>query len=224
MAMFAHSSSVLRKKRILIADDHLLIAEGLAGLLASEYEIAGMAADGRELLQKAAQLRPELVILDISMPELNGIEAARQLHRMLPLIKMIFVTQQLNALYLRAAFQAGAHGYVAKQCASDDLRVALGKVLAGGTYISPLLQEKVGFTPVAMLRRSGTAAADELTGRQREVLQLLTEGKTSREIATAIGISPKTVEFHKRALMDQTGLRTTAELTKYAIASGVVAL
>ncbi len=213
-----------QKKRVLIADDHALVAEGLVGLLISEYNVVGVSKNGHRLLEDAVTLRPDLIVLDVSMPELNGIEAAKLLKKMLPSAKLIFVTQQMDPQYLRAAFREGATGYVAKQSASEELRAALREAVSGGTYISRLLQEKVAFAPVAELRRDGSGGRNDLTSRQREVLQLIAEGKTSREIATALKISPKTVEFHKRALMDQTGLRTTAELTRYAVANGIVSL
>jgi DNA-binding NarL/FixJ family response regulator len=213
-----------QKSRVLIADDHALVAEGLVGLLASEYDIVGVSENGRRLLVDALALRPDLIVLDVSMPGLNGIEAAKLLRKSLPSAKLIFVTQQMDPHYLRAAFREGATAYVAKQSASEELRAALKEAVSGGTYISRLLQEKVAFAPVSELRRDSAGVKSDLTSRQREVLQLIAEGKTSREIAAALKISPKTVEFHKRALMDQIGLRTTAELTRYAVANGIVSL
>lgn len=212
------------KTKILIADDHTLLAEGIAGFLSTEYDVIGIVSDGRQLLAEATRLRPNLILLDISMPGLNGIEAARQLQKVIPESKLIFVTQQTDPQYLRAAFRAGGVGYVAKHSATKELMVALRKVVAGGTYVSPLLQNKIGFMPVSELRKDGAASVDGLTTRQREVLQMVAEGKTSREIAAALGVSSKTVEFHKKALMDETGLRTTAELTRYAIMNGIVSL
>jgi DNA-binding NarL/FixJ family response regulator len=211
-----------RKKTVLIADDHPLLAEGLAGLLSQDYEVVGLAASGRQLLAEATRLKPDLITLDVSMPDLNGIEAARQLRKNGCLAKLVFVTQQIDPQYLRAAFQAGALGYVAKQSASDELKVALRSALSGKSYISPMLQELIGYVPVAELRDGGASSGANLTARQREVLQLVAEGKTIRDIAAALTISAKTVEFHKKAIMDQTGLRTTAELTRYAITHGIV--
>jgi DNA-binding NarL/FixJ family response regulator len=213
-----------RKPTVLIADDHAMLAEGIARLLSADYQVLGMVANGRQLVSDAARLNPDLVVLDISMPELNGIDAARQLHRVCPRSKVVFVTQQANTQYLRAALHAGARGYVVKQSASDELLSALRRVVAGGVYVSPMLEERVGYAPTSELAHNGTESRHDLTGRQREVLQLVAEGKTSREIGTALGISAKTVEFHKRGLMDQTGLRTTAELTRFAVSRGLVAL
>ncbi len=213
-----------RKKRVLIADDHTLLAEGIARFLSADYEVVGVVSDGRQLVTEGTRLRPDLIVLDISMPLLNGIEAARQLRKAVPATKLIFVTQQIELQYLRAAFHAGGMGYVAKQSASDELLEAVRSVLNGGTYITRSLQEKVDFAPVSELRRDEAGDASGLTTRQREVLQMVAEGKTSREIAAVLRISAKTVEFHKKSLMDQTGLRTAVELTRYAIATGVVSL
>ena len=211
------------KKRVLIADDHTLIAEGIAELLSAEYDVVGITSNGRQLVAEAGKLNPDLIVLDVSMPELNGIDAAIQLQKLVPQARLVFVTQQIDPQYLRAAFRAGAFGYVAKQSASDELKTALRQALAGIHYVTPLLRQATGFAPISELRdvqRTG----GELTPRQREVLQLIAEGKTAREISAALNISTKTVEFHKKALMDQTGLRTTAELTRYAIANGIVPL
>ena len=213
-----------RMRRVLIADDHALLAEGIAGLLRSEFEVVGLISNGRQLVDEAVRLRPELIVLDISMPELNGIEAAVQIHKLMPQIKLVFVTQQIDPQYLRAAFRAGASAYVAKQSASDELLIALRRAAAGQTYVTPLLEEMVGFAPVSELREEKRQGSGGLTTRQREVLQLVAEGKTTRQISIALNISPKTVEFHKTALMNEIGLRTTAELTRYAIAHGIVSL
>jgi DNA-binding NarL/FixJ family response regulator len=213
-----------RKKRVRIADDHALVAEGLVGLLSSEYDVVGVATDGRQLIADATLHRPDLIVLDVSMPELNGVEAAKLLSKVLPSAKLVFVTQQMDPQYLRAAFRAGASGYVVKQSAAEELRAALRLAAAGDSYISPVLREKIAFAPVAELRKQVGGSKEDLTVRQREVLQLVAEGKTSREIATALDISTKNVEFHKKAIMDQTGLRTTAELTRYAVANGIIPL
>jgi DNA-binding NarL/FixJ family response regulator len=211
-------------KSVLIADDHVLLAEGIASLLKTEFEVVGMVSNGRRLVEEALRLRPALIVLDISMPELNGIEAATQIHRALPQSKFIFVTQHIDPQYLRAAFRAGASGFVSKQSARNELLTAVHLVSAGKTFVTPLLEEVVGFAPASELREEKRQRTDGLTCRQREVLQLVAEGRTTREISTALHISPKTVEFHKTALMNEIGLRTTAELTRYAIAHGIVSL
>jgi DNA-binding NarL/FixJ family response regulator len=210
-------------KRILIADDHVLMLEGLSRLLAGEFEIAGVARDGRRLLAAAERFRPDVIVLDIAMPELNGIEAARRLNKILPSAKLVFVTQYIDPAFMHAAFAAGAMGYVAKQSASTELLRAIHEALCDRYYVTPLAgSEATEFTvlhPKANPMRMFGAA---LTPRQREVLQLVAEGKSSKEIACALNISVKTVEFHRNSLMDELGVHSIAELTRYAIASGIV--
>jgi len=210
------------RKTILIADDHSLILEGLSRLLAADYDIVGTASNGRDLLRQAQTLRPDVIVLDVAMPELNGIEAARQLSQMLPKTKLVFVTQQLDRDYVRAAFQTGASAYVAKQSASTELLAAIRMAVHGRYYVTPLipLSTKNGLedprtNPAALI-------GGQLTVRQREVVQLVAEGKTMKEISTALNISVKTVEFHKSSVMNELGLRTTADLVRYALAQGIV--
>jgi DNA-binding NarL/FixJ family response regulator len=210
------------KPRILIADDHELVAEGLRGLLAENFDIVGISPNGRHLLSDAATLKPDVIVLDIGMPELNGIDAAVQLSKILPSAKLVFVTQQIDIQYLRAAFRAGGIGYVAKQSASRELLIAISRALKGEVYVTPLLKDALPDLSLKNLRQSSDVFAKDLTPRQREVLQLVAEGKTIREISAALQISPKTVEFHKNALMNEIGLRTTAELTRYAISRGLI--
>lgn len=211
-------------KRILIADDHVLVLDALCAILEREYEIAGTAQNGREAVEKALLLKPDVVILDVSMPELNGIEAMRQIQNAGSAAKVILVTQQLESPYIRAAFDAGALGYVAKQSASSELLLAIRLALRGRYYVTPLATAKPGFVEQPTVLRSNPAEmfGSHLTSRQREVLQLIAEGKTSKEVAITLHISVKTVEFHRKAIMDQLGLRTTAELTRYALTHGMV--
>jgi DNA-binding NarL/FixJ family response regulator len=209
-------------KTLLLADDHSLMLEGLARLLAEEYQIVGTASNGRELLREAERLRPSIIVLDVGMPEMNGIEAARQILSLLPKTKLIFVTQQLDQNYVHAAFQAGASGYVAKQSASSELLSAIRMAVQGRFYVTPLIP----LTNQGRLPDSRRNPADlfggQLTPRQREVLQLVAEGKAMKEISTILNISVKTVEFHKNSLMNELGIRTTAELARYALANGIV--
>ena len=210
-------------KRLLLADDHGLMLEGLTRLLSGEFEIAGTATDGRTLVAEAERLHPDVVVLDIGMPELNGIEAARRVNKSLPDCKIVFVTQQLDPAYVHAAFTAGARAYVAKQSASSELVEAIHRALHNHYYVSPLVGPKAAelaaFDPS---RNPSELFGSALTPRQREVLQLVAEGKTTKEISAALHISPKTVEFHRNSLMDELGVRTTAELTRYAISRGIV--
>jgi DNA-binding NarL/FixJ family response regulator len=212
-------------KRILVADDHVMVSEAICAILEKSYEVAGTAKDGRELVEKAYRLKPDVIVLDISMPELNGIEACRQLQTSGCTAKVVFVTQQLGSEYVRAAFDAGAMAYVAKQSASSELLQAVRFALLGRYYVTPLVTSGPGGEHAPTVQRSSPAEmfGARLTGRQREVLQLVAEGKTTKEIASALNISAKTVEFHRSCVMDQLGLRTTAELTRYALIHGIIA-
>lgn len=212
----------MSKARVLIADDHALVAEGLKSLLAEEFEIVGISPDGRRLVSDADLLRPDVIVLDIGMPELNGVEAALQLGKIVPRAKLVFVTQQIDVQYLRAAFRAGGVAYVAKQSATEELLTAIRRALAGMIYVTPLLKDALPNVSLREIRQGSDVFARELTPRQREVLQLVAEGKTIKEISSALHISPKTVEFHKNAIMNEIGLRTTADLTRYAVSRGLV--
>ena len=195
---------------------------GICKLLEKDFEVAGVASNGRELVDLATQYKPDVILVDISMPLLNGIEATRQLSKMLPRTRVVVLTQQVSKEYVQAALQAGARGYVVKQAAPTELLTALREVLAGRFYITRLVVPKEFTT---LLDSGGNPLdwfAGQLTPRQREVLQLVGEGKSGKEIADILQISVKTVEFHKAKLMDQLGLHTTAELTRYAIEHGII--
>lgn len=210
------------KPRLLLVDDHALVLAGLSKLLDEQFEVIGTLNNGRELLKVVQRQEPDLILLDISMPLLNGIEAARQVQRIAPHIKIIVLTQQTGKEYVQAAFQAGARGYILKQSAAEELLTALEEVRAGRYYITPSLvpQDIAGVLDGTLNPQAWFAS--ELTPRQREVLQLVGEGKAGKEIADTLHISLKTVEFHKARLMDQLGLHTTAELTRYAIQQGII--
>lgn len=210
----------MKKPRVLLADDHSLVLEGFRRILEDECDIVGTAEDGRALLEAAARLKPHVVLLDISMPLLNGIDATRQLKRASPEIKVIFVTMHADPAYLNEAFKAGASGYLLKRSAGSELIQAIHSVVGGNYFVTPLLTKglvnsAIGDAPMPSTRQN------VLTPRQREVLQLVAEGKAVKEIAQLLNISPKTVEFHKAQIMEQLDLRTTAELTKYAMAHGL---
>lgn len=210
-------------KRLLLADDHSLMLEGLTRLLAAEFEIVGTAVDGRALVAEAERLQPDVVVIDIAMPGMNGIEAARRLNKTLPDCKIVIVTQQLDPAYVHAAFTAGAKAYVAKQSASSELVKAINDALHDHYYVTPLVRTNAPeFPSLDTGKNPSELFGHTLTPRQREVLQLVAEGKTTKEISTALHISPKTVEFHRNSLMDELGVRTTAELTRYAISRGIV--
>lgn len=210
-------------KRLLLADDHELMLEGLLRLLSGEFEIVGTVTNGRAVLEEAKRLNPDVIVLDVSMPELNGIEAARRLSTMLPSAKIVFVTQQLDPAYVHAAFAAGAMGYVAKQSAAKDLVDAIRMALSHRYYVTPLVShaETEAYDGKANKNPAELFGA-ELTPRQREVLQLVAEGKSTKEISAALNISIKTVEFHRNNLMDELGVRSIAELTRYALSRGII--
>jgi DNA-binding NarL/FixJ family response regulator len=210
-------------KRLLLADDHALMLEGLLRLLPGEFEIVGTVNNGRALVEEAKRLKPDVVLADVSMPELNGIEAARRLNAIAPSIKIVFVTQQLDPAYLHAAFAAGALGYVAKQSAAKELVKAINLALEGRYYVTPLVnREAAELSEVNSKRNPAEMFGAGLTPRQREVLQLVAEGKSTKEISAALNISVKTVEFHRNNLMDELGVRSIAELTRFAVSRGIV--
>ncbi len=210
-------------KRLLLADDHALMLEGLSRLLSGEFEIVGTATNGRVLLLEAERLKPDVIVLDIGMPELNGIEATRRLTKSLPATRIVIVTQQLDPAYVHAAFTAGANAYVAKQSAANELVEAIRLALRDRYYVTPLAgadaARLANFNP---RKNPAEMFGASLTPRQREVLQLVAEGKSTKEIALALNISTKTVEFHRNSLMNELGMRTTAELTRYALSRGMV--
>jgi len=214
----------MKHPRVLLADDHTLVLEGLRKLLEEDYELVGAAEDGRALLEMAQRLEPDVIVTDISMPQLNGLDAARQLRRLVPRSKVIFLTMHKDVTYATEAFQAGASGYLLKQSAASELHLAIDAVLKGQLYITPLIAKDL-LEPA--LRPSdglpSTKHPGTLTPRQREVLQLVAEGQSTKEIANLLNISPKTVEFHKSHISSQLGIHTAAGLTKFAIAHGLVA-
>ena len=212
----------MSKPRVLLADDHSLVLEGFRRILSDQCDLVGMVEDGRALIEAAQRTHPDIVILDVSMPLLNGIDAATQLKKLQPAIKVIFVTMHADADYVRSAFEAGASGYLLKRSAVDEFDQAIRAVWAGHTYITPLIAKDL----IDVLLSAGSGQPKQrksLTFRQREVLQLLAEGRTVKDIAVRLNISTRTVEFHKAQVMEQLNLRTTAELIKYALTHGFLA-
>jgi len=210
-------------KRLLIGDDHVLVLEGLSRLLAGEFEVAGVARNGRELIELAEQIDPDVIVIDVGMPEINGIEAARRLSKSRPEAKIVIVTQQLDPAYIHAAFTAGASAYVAKQSAGVELVKAIRMALSDEYYVTPLAgAEAAHIASLNPAKNPAELFGGQLTPRQREVLQLVAEGRTNKQIAVALRISVKTVEFHRNSLMDELGVRTTAELTRYALSRGII--
>lgn len=212
----------MKRPRILLADDHTLVLEGFQRLLEEHGELVGTAEDGRALVDAAARLQPDLVILDISMPRLNGIDAAKKLKKQFPDMKLIFVTMHADSAYVNEAFKAGASGYLLKRSASKELVQAIQSVMSGNYYVTPLITKDVIQSFLTPGQRA-KPEVDDLTSRQREILQLVAEGFSAKEIAAQLQVSHRTVEFHKAKIMEQLDLHTTADLVKYAVAHGLVA-
>jgi len=206
--------------RVLLADDHTLVLEGFRRIVEQRCEVVGAVEDGRALLEAAVRLRPDLILLDISMPLLNGVDAGRQIKKLLPDVKLIFVTMHADPAYVSEAFKAGASAYLLKRSAARELDRAIEAVLKGQYFVTSLLTREI-VTGLSSEEGGMFSQRQDLTPRQREVLQLIAEGRTIKEIAALLNISPKTVEFHKAQIIFHLNLRTTAELTKYALAHGL---
>ncbi|BFU95752.1 MAG: Response regulator, LuxR family [Nitrospira sp.] len=211
----------MKKPRILLADDHTLVLEGFKKLLEEHCELAGTVEDGRALVEAAERVHPDLILLDITMPRLNGIDAAKKLKRLLPDVKLIFVTMHADTAYITEAFKAGASGYLLKRSAGKELVQAIQCVMGGNYYVTPLITKDV-ISSFLTPGQPRIAAADDLTMRQREILQLVAEGFSAKEIAAQLKVSHRTVEFHKAKIMELLDLHTTADLVKYAVAHGLV--
>jgi len=210
------------RPRVLLADDHRMVAEGLKSLLSADFELVGVVEDGRALIEAARKLRPEVIIADISMPHLNGIDALVQLRQHDKDVRVIFLTMHPEVAYARRAFEAGASGYVLKHSAPAELVAAIRAVLAGTSYVSPALARE-------MLSGLGRKPAPpdpvaQLTPRQREILQLFAEGRSAKEMAAMLAVSTRTVEFHKYQIMERLHLHTGAELVHFAIKHGLVTI
>jgi DNA-binding NarL/FixJ family response regulator len=204
-----------RTIRVVIADDQTLIAQGLRKLLECEFESVTIADNGRELLDTVAASKPDVALVDIVMPLLSGIEATRKLRKISSATKVVIVTAHTDPQYVAEAFRAGASGYVLRRCAVSELVIAIRVVLAGQTYVTPLMADR------AVEAAKESAPGPVLTSRQREVLQLIADGCTAKEVANALRLSVKTAVFHKMAIMEKLGLHSTAELTRYALEHGI---
>jgi DNA-binding NarL/FixJ family response regulator len=210
----------MNRPRVLLADDHRLLREAFASLLEPDCDVVGAVADGRALLEVAPELRPDIVVLDIAMPSLNGLDAARQLKRMMPGVKVIFLTVSEDPDLAGEAFRAGASGYLLKNSAASELLQAIQDVYHGRSYVTPLATQ--GLVRNLLDEPKPAKKSTELSPRQREVLQLLAEGHTMKEIARILKITARTVAFHKYSIMEELGVRSSAELVHYAIKKGVV--
>ncbi len=213
--------------RILLVDDHQIMREGLMSLMANEpdLEVVGDASDGRQAVQLAKRLKPDLVVMDISMPGLSGIEATRQILEELDRARVLALSMHADPRFVAGALEAGAHGYMIKDCTSQELLECIRTVAGGGTYLSPQVAEVVVKGFVRRLgEETGTPPASVLTPREREVLQLLVEGHAAKAIAERIHLGVKTVETHRRNIMEKLGLKSMVDLIKYAMREGVVSL
>lgn len=208
--------------RVGIAEDHQLVLDGLCKIIAEDFEIVGTAVNGRDAITLSAEHSPDVMLIDIALPQLNGLDAARLIKRANTNVRIIFVTVQTNRDYVREAFEAGASGYVLKQASSSELIAAIREVYNGRFFLSSLIAERF-LGQKAPPETNPLKLFTTLTPRQREVLQLVAEGKSAKEIASNLYISVKTVEFHKKHLMEELNLRTSAELIRYAVEKGFVA-
>lgn len=211
--------------RIVLIDDHKIVCDGLRLVLQQQpgMEVVGVAHDGRSGVRLAEELRPDVVILDVAMPDLNGLEAARQLLERQPRLHIVALSMHSDRRYVAGMLEAGAQGYLLKDCAAEELATAIRTVVAGRVYLSPSVSGQV----VEALRQRGPAAPGptaKLTAREREVLQLLAEGHATRRIAQRLHLSIKTVETHRRQLMEKLDLHSVADLTRYAIREGITSL
>jgi DNA-binding NarL/FixJ family response regulator len=210
----------MHRSRILIADDHNLVAELCMKMLEAEFEVVGVVSDGRALIRTAADLRPDVIIVDVGMPILNGLDAAQKVKQMLPAIKVIFLTMNPDPELAAEAFRRGASGYLLKTSAAAEIVVSVREVLRGKSYLSPRMSRDT----VDFLRRQHKKLVQEserLTGRQREVLQLLAEGKVMKEIASTLNMTTRTVAFHKYRIMEVLGAKSSADLVKYAVKNNI---
>ncbi len=208
----------MTRPRILMADDHLMLLEAFKALLEPDFEVVGTVTDGRALLEEFSRLHPDVVLLDVAMPLLNGLDAGRQLKAQRRSVKLIYLTMNPNPDLAGEALRLGASGYVLKSSAAQELKQAIQEALRGRSYITPLITRDV----VGSLIQQ-RAVRNDLTARQREVLQLLAEGKSMKEVGAILDLTPRTVAFHKYRMMEQLRLKTSAELVRFAVQQGVVA-
>ena len=207
---------MIRTTRVLLADDHTLMLGGIHKILSTKVDLVGSVRDGRALVKAVEDLKPDVVLLDISMPLLNGIDAARQIKKSHPQTKLIFLTMHADRDYVVEALRAGASGYLLKWSAEEELEAAIRTVIDGGIYLTTALP---GDLSESILKRNvaQNESAQRLSVREREVLQLVTEGRSAKEIADILHLSVKTIEFHKYRMMKRLGVHTTVELAKYAV-------
>jgi DNA-binding NarL/FixJ family response regulator len=212
----------MTRPRVLLADDHRLLREAFAALLQAECDVVGAVADGRALLELARELRPDVVVLDVAMPLLNGLDAARQLKQTMPDVKLIFLTVSEDRDVAAEAFRVGASGFLLKNSAASELLQAIREVHEGRSYVTPLATQ--GLVDSFLHKSEAPKGTAELSPRQREVLQLLAEGHTMKEIARLLHITPRTVAFHKYTMMETLGIKSSALLVQFALKQGLVSV
>jgi DNA-binding NarL/FixJ family response regulator len=210
------------RSRILIADDHTLVAELCKRLLEKEFDVVGVVSDGRALLRAAIELKPDVILVDVAMPILNGLDAGRQVKEMLPSVKLVYLTMNPDAEVAAEAFARGASGYLLKTCASSEMVLAVRDALRGKSYVSQGLS-KDAIDSFRWRNKKLINEEERLTQRQREVLQLLAEGKVMKEVSSILNMSTRTVAYHKYRMMEVLGAKSTAELVKYAVRNHVIA-
>ena len=212
---------IMKRPRVILADDHTMILDALKNLLEPEFEVVGTFADGRALMEGAARLNPNVIVLDIGMPTMNGLNAGERLKQEMPLVKLVYLTMNHDPDMAGEAFRLGASAYLLKNSAAAELQNAIREVVRGGFYITPLMTKGMDglFVQNFKLRKSTTP----LTLRQKEVLQLLAEGRSMKEVAFVLNVSPRTVAFHKYTMMEHLQIRSNAELIEYAMRSSIVA-
>ena len=215
------------KPQVIVADDHRIVAEGVVKILEKDYSVVATPADGRGFIEAVEKFRPDLALVDISLPLLNGLDACRHVKKSCPEVKIIILTMHSEQHFVNEAFRIGVGGYVLKTSVADELLFAVKEVLNGRTYISPVVAQglvnQALESPTEPPRRPKSPPPVSLSLRQREVLQLVAEGKSNKEIASAINVTVKAIEFHKARISKELGVRTTAELTKQAITLGLIA-
>jgi len=209
-----------RKTRILLADDHSVVRQGFGLILSSQpdFEVVGEAANGREAVERCAELQPDVVVMDVSMPELNGIEATRRLSEVAPRTRVLALSMHKDSVYVREILRAGARGYLLKDSVDNDLISAVRSVAKGDGYLSPAVSDAV----LSDYRKHVSDPIDLLTSREREVLQMIAEGKTNKDIANTLNLSVYTVEAHRGRIMEKLNLHSTGELVRFAIRNGLI--
>ena len=210
-----------KSPRIILADDHVLILDAIKNLLSAEFEVVGTFSDGRALLKGAPELKPDVVVLDINMPSMNGLNAGQRLKQVLPQVKLVYLTMNLDADMAAEAFRLGASAYVVKNSAATELIQAIRLALLGRTYLTPLIPQ--GEMPGSFFHQvERNKKPNHLTLRQKEVLQLLVEGRSMKEVGYILNVTPRTVAFHKYSIMEHLHLHSSADLIRFAISNSLV--